>query len=81
MEVLSAFAEDVRAGALAVESVEDHHFGQAESLINSSRFSLRTLDAIHLAVALGLSHRILATADKVMTEAAREFGFEVVSFF
>ena len=42
---------------------------------------LRTLDALHLAIAKGLRADTLATADRLMAEAAEVLGFEVVPFF
>jgi len=41
---------------------------------------LRTLDALHLTVARDIPADIIATADKVMTEAAQLLNFKVVLF-
>jgi uncharacterized protein len=42
--------------------------------------SLATLDAMHLALAKEAGMEILATADRIMAEAAEAVGLEVVRF-
>ena len=41
---------------------------------------LRTLDALHLTVAADLDVSVLATADRVMADAAASMGFQVARF-
>jgi hypothetical protein len=77
-----AFAADLASGALAVHPVEDSDFGAAVILIGDLRRQpLRTLDAIHLAVARRLDVKLVATADRVMTAACKALGIDVEPFF
>jgi predicted nucleic acid-binding protein len=41
---------------------------------------LRTLDAVHLWIAREIQANVVATADRVMTAAAKAMGFSVASF-
>ena len=43
--------------------------------------ALRTLDAVHLRVALDMGAEQVATADRTMAEAADEVGLRVKSFW
>jgi predicted nucleic acid-binding protein len=80
--ISDAFAADIASGALAVHAVEDSDFQAAVILIGSLRRQpLRTLDALHLAVARRLGVDLVATADRVMAAACKELGVEVKSFF
>jgi predicted nucleic acid-binding protein len=80
--VFRTFEEDVRAGFLQVQPVSDEHLVAALELIaRLGRFPLRTLDALHLAIAQGSKVRGIATADRIMAEAGRALGFEVARFF
>ena len=45
-----------------------------------SEYPPRTLDAIHLSIACELGARFLASADRVMLQAAEALGIEVVRF-
>ncbi|MBM3358525.1 MAG: type II toxin-antitoxin system VapC family toxin [Betaproteobacteria bacterium] len=80
--VFAAFEQDMRAGFLEVFPVADEHLIAALGLVaRLGRFPLRTLDAIHLAVARGGNVRQLATADRMMAGAGRAIGLEVVRFY
>lgn len=80
--VYSSFEKDVGAGFLQVFPVADEHLIAALGLITRlGRYPLRTLDALHLAVAQGIHCRRLATADKTMAIAGKAAGFSVVRFF
>lgn len=80
--VYSSFEKDVGAGFLQVYPVADEHLIAALGLITRlGRFALRTLDALHLAVAQGIHCRRLATADKTMAVAGKAAGFVIVRFF
>lgn len=80
--VYASFEKDVGAGFLDVHPVADEHLIAAQGLITRlARYPLRTLDALHLAVAQGIHCRRLATADKTMADAGKATGFEVVRFF
>ena len=77
-----AVAADITSGALALHPVEDTDFQAAVILIGDLRKQpLRTLDALHLAVARRLDVELVATADRVMAAACKELGIEVKSFF
>jgi len=80
--VFTAFEEDTRAGFLQVHPVADEHLIAALGLIaRLGRFPLRTLDAMHLAIAQGVHVRRLATADRTMAGAGNAMGLEIVRFF
>lgn len=80
--IYATFETDVGAGFLQVHPVEDAHLSAALALITRlARFPLRTLDALHLAVAQGIDCQRLATADKTMAQAGTAAGLSVVRFF
>lgn len=75
------FESDIAQGHLEVWPLEDRHALSAIALLGRLRaHPLRTLDALHLAVAQTIRSRIVATADRIMARAAAELGFEVVAF-
>lgn len=78
---LSELRTDLQDGLLVVEPGSDAHFVEAFHMIERlSDLPLRTLDALHLAIAaLGEAKRI-ATADDVMRRAAVALQLEVVYF-
>lgn len=81
IKVFSIFQEDIR-----LESLICHPFptGLALGAVNLlsvlSEVPLRTLDALHLTIANEIQTDILATADRVMADAAHEMGLPVVRF-
>jgi predicted nucleic acid-binding protein len=80
--VYASFEKDVGAGFLQVVPVGDEHLIAALSLITRlGRFPLRTLDALHLAIARCIQCRQLATADRIMADAGKAAGLSVVRFF
>jgi uncharacterized protein len=80
--VYASFEKDVGAGFLQIYPVADEHLIAALSLITRlGRFPLRTVDALHLAIAQGIHCRRLATADKTMADAAKAAGLDVTRFF
>ena len=80
--VYASFEQDVGAGFLQVHPVADEHLIAALGLIaRLGRHPLRTLDALHLAIAQGIHCRRLATADKTMADAGRAIGLGVTRFF
>lgn len=79
--VWSAFEADMRAGYLTVHPLEDAHVLAAIDLLTRLRsHPLRSLDALHLAIAADAGSTALATADRVLAEAAVALGLEVVRF-
>ena len=80
--VYASFEKDVGAGFLQVYPVSDEHLIAALGLIRRlSRYPLRTLDALHLAIAQGIRCPQLATADRSMANAGRAAGLGVARFF
>ena len=79
--LLAAFLEDIDRGWLQRIPVEDARFDEATNLIaRYPEHPLRTLDALHLTLALQAGVSVVATADGVMAEAATSMGLEVVRF-
>jgi predicted nucleic acid-binding protein len=80
--IAEVFAADLASAVLTVHSIQDEDFGKATTLIGELRKqSLRTLDALHLAVARRLDIKLVATADRVMSAACKELGIKVAAFF
>lgn len=80
-KVFATFESDIRKGFLTVHPLEDQHAQSAVSLIGRLRgHPLRTLDALHLAIALDLKSAKIATADRVLGDAAAALGIEVARF-
>jgi hypothetical protein len=80
--VYASFEKDIGAGFLEVYPVADEHLIAALALITRlTRYPLRTLDALHLAIAHGVHCRRLATADKTMADAGKAAGLGIVRFF
>jgi len=75
-------AADIQNGALQVADVGNTHFTAAYHLIGRlSDLPLRTLDALHLAIAEQLAASAFATADKAQADAAAALGFTVHRFY
>lgn len=80
--VYASFEKDVGAGFLQVYPVTDEHLIAALVLITRlGRYPLRTLDALHLAIAQSIHCRRLATGDKTMADAGKAAGLGVARFF
>ena len=61
--------------------IEDKHLESASNLISIlPSHNLRTLDAIHLAIAQHYGFDTIATADKMFAQAAIALGFKVDEF-
>ena len=64
-----------------VHPLHDTHAQAALDLIERlRRHPLRTLDALHLAIALDSGAALLATADRMMVRAAKTLGLPVATF-
>ena len=80
--VFAAFEKDVSGGSLQVHPVTDEHVIAALGMIERlGKYPLRTLDALHLAIAQGIQCRQLATADTTMADAGKAAGLAVARFF
>jgi uncharacterized protein len=78
---MADFADDVRSGYFQIEPLTDRHAVVAHDLVGQlSDYSLRTLDALHLAIAQGAGVMVLATADRAMAHAAEALGIRTVTF-
>jgi len=75
------FVDDIGAGHLHVEALADEHVLRARDMLEELRHvPLRTLDALHLAIAQSIGAGVLATADLRMARAAEALGVAVVTF-
>ena len=80
--VYSTFNGDIAAGHVVLLPHSVESFLLAESLIGSlPEIPLRTLDALHLGAARTEGVSIVATADRVMAQAAMALGLECRTFF
>lgn len=78
----SVFEGDIACGHLVLLPQRVEHFLLAESLIGVlPGIPLRSLDALHLGVIQGEGVRVLATANRVMAQAAGALGLECHTFF
>jgi hypothetical protein len=81
MKIFATFQEDLRKKYLIRHSVGDSHMEAAINLmVTLFDIPLRTLDAIHLAIAMELGLNILATSDRVMATASRALGLQTIFF-
>jgi hypothetical protein len=77
----SAFEDDVANGHLFLHPVDDDALRAGLILIGHlDPLPLRTLDALHLALARQLAAPRLATADARMADAGAALGLEVIRF-
>ena len=75
------FESHVRDGLLDVLTMRDAHFVDALRILEELRqIPLRTLDALHLAVARANKVDAIATADRIMISAAKALKFETHAF-
>ena len=80
-ELYAVFQQDCQDGHLLHFPVTDQHILNAELMIESMpTVALRTLDALHLSIVHDISAKTLATADKIMAQAAQLIGIEVEWF-
>lgn len=76
------FEDHLRQGILQVVPVNETSFTLADELIAKMPDTpLRTLDALHLAIAHATDCKQFATADKTQAKAARALGFKVHTFY
>ena len=82
MRCQAVFEDDVGEGYLRLLPLEDFHAQAAVRLIETlPGHPLRTLDALHLAITRAAGIEIVATADRVMAEAAEALGLSAKTFF
>ena len=79
--VWNAFLKDRADGVFIILPMGDAHLLAATELIGQlTDCSLRTLDALHLAIASQAEAGSIASADKVMLRAAKTMGLAVHDF-
>ena len=78
--IWTTFQEDQARQSLVVLEVRDEHLSAAARVLDRVESPLRTLDAIHLAVAENAGASQCATADRIMAAGARELGMSVRTF-
>lgn len=77
----ASLEEDIAEGYVLTHPLTDEHASGAGRLLAMlSQTPLRTLDALHLAVARAIGAGGLATADRVMAAGAEQLGFRVTRF-
>ena len=80
-EIFATFQEDIREKFLICHQLPEGWAAGAVNLLSVlSDIPLRTLDALHLAIAKDLTVDILATADNSMASGAKAMGISVVRF-
>ncbi len=76
------FARHLASGAYRVHALHEGLYAQATYLLEAvAPLSLRTLDALHLAAAQSAHASTIATADKIMAQAANQLGLGTTTFF
>lgn len=81
-EALEQLRLDVQDGAVVIHPVGDGQMAEAYHLIDRlESIPLRTLDALHLAIAGDIAATAFATADRAQADAAAALGFTVHTFF
>ena len=80
-QIYATFLEDINQRHLTCLPVEDKHLDSASHLISMlPTYSLRTLDALHLAIAQHHGLQRISTADALFAKAAEALGFVVDVF-
>ena len=81
-KVIATFEGDIAGGHLVLLPHTVESFLIAESLLGSHpEIPLRSLDAMHLGIMQAAGITTLATADRVMAQAAEALGMECQTFF
>lgn len=81
IRVFATFQEDIRHGFLFCHPLPSGLVAAAVNLLSLlSDAPLRTLDALHLAMAREIQSDVLATADRIMGTAGAAMGFRVSRF-
>lgn len=80
-QIFTTFEQDVELGFLIVHDMHKDDAVSALNLIERlANLPLRTLDAMHIVIAERLQVEAVASADKVMLDAAKQLGIQTVSF-
>jgi predicted nucleic acid-binding protein len=74
------FDADIARGLWQIAPIEDHHIVSAAGLIDRlAPLPLRTLDAMHLAVAQSLGSKEMATSDQTLATAGAKLGLRIAA--
>ena len=80
-EIFATFQEDIRRRFLNCHPFPpDLAAGAVNLMAMLGDIPVRSLDAMHLVIAKEIGASVLATADKVMADAATAIEFEVITF-
>ncbi len=80
--IRAIFDGDIALGHLVLLPLRAEAFLMAESIPGSfPEISLRSLDALHLGLVRSADVKVMATADRVMAQAAEALGIECRVFF
>jgi uncharacterized protein len=74
--IIALFESHVTQGLFEKIALDQHHFELARAWITQFTTALRTLDALHLAVA-SRQKALFFTSDMLLAKAARHFGVKV----
>ena len=77
-KIFNQFQSHLEQSLYGLTTVEDRHYQTAKTWIVQFSTSLRTLDALHLAIAAE-GDLTLLTADKHLAISAKHFGIDVVN--
>ncbi|HPQ41288.1 MAG TPA: type II toxin-antitoxin system VapC family toxin [bacterium] len=81
MRIWATFNEDIQRKHLVQLALSEDIFHTAINIIDMlPEISLRTLDALHLAICQSHDIKGIATADKIMADSASMLGMEVAMF-
>ena len=76
-KIFNQFQTHLKNSLYRLISIEDRHYHSAKNWILQFRVPLKTLDALHLAIA-SEDNLTLLTADRQLDIAAKHFGIKVV---
>jgi predicted nucleic acid-binding protein len=77
-QALQQFQSDLHEGLFTLHGMRDDIFLIAEEMVAASAHGLRTLDALHLALAKVRKTASFVTADQTLSEAAIDAGFYTI---
>lgn len=77
-KVFRVFDAHLNQGIFSIINLEQRHFGAATKIIQATKNSLRSLDAVHLGIAYSENLSVFSF-DKIFSESAKEFGITVIN--
>lgn len=79
--IVAEFENDIARGILEVHPLDDQHAISARQILETlPSIPLRTLDALHLAIAADIGAEGMATSDRTFAAAARALRLRVIWF-